>query len=84
VILFEMLTGRLPFENESTPKLLSEIIDNDPPKPTSIDPLIPLPLERVCLKALSKTPLDRQHNAMEFSDSLRYAALISNIKWEKS
>lgn len=84
VILFEMLTGRLPFENESTPKLLSQIIENDPPKPTSIDPLIPLPLERVCLKALSKTPLDRQHNALEFSDSLRYAALISNIKWEKT
>ena len=83
VILFEMLTGRLPFENASTPDLIDEIIEKEPPKPTSIDPLIPLPLERVCLKALSKTPSERQKDALEFANSLRYAALISNINWEK-
>lgn len=83
VILFEMLTARLPFENPSTPALLEEIIEKTPPLPTSIDPLIPLPLERVCLKALSKTPVERQQDALEFANSLRYAALISNIQWEK-
>lgn len=83
VILFEMLTGRLPFENASTPDLIDEIIEKEPPKPTSIDPLIPMPLERVCLKALSKTPSERQKDALEFANSLRYAALISNINWEK-
>ena len=82
VILFEMLTGRMPFTNPSTSALMTEILETNAPKPTSIDPLIPLPLERVCLKAMNKTPSDRPANALEFADSLRYAALISNIKWE--
>lgn len=82
VILYEMLTGRLPFEQPETKVLISAIIDKEPPPPTSIDPLIPAPIERVCLKALSKKPENRQKNAQEFANGLRYAALISNVKWE--
>ncbi|MBI1323644.1 protein kinase [bacterium] len=82
VILFEMLTGRLPFEQPDTKVLISAIIDEEPPPPTSIDPLIPAPIERVCLKALSKKPENRQKDALEFANGLRYAALISNVKWE--
>lgn len=82
VIFFEMLTGRLPFDQAETRTLISDIIEKNPPPPSSIDPLIPAPLERVCLKALSKKPQDRQKSALDFANSLRYAALISNVKWE--
>lgn len=82
VILYEMLTGRLPFEQPETKALISAIIEKEPPPPTSIDPLIPAPIERVCLKALSKKPENRQKDALEFANGLRYAALISNVKWE--
>jgi tRNA A-37 threonylcarbamoyl transferase component Bud32 len=79
VILFELLTGKLPFEHENTNQLLQMIVEKAPPLPTSIDPLIPSALERVCLKALSKSPDDRAKSGQEFADSLRYAALISGI-----
>jgi len=83
VILFEMLTGRLPFEQPDSKVLITAIVEKEPPAPTSIDPLIPAPIERVCLKALSKKPENRQKDALEFANGLRYAALISNVKWEK-
>jgi serine/threonine-protein kinase len=79
VILFELLTGKLPFEHENTNQLLQMIVEKAPPSLTSIDPLIPSALERVCLKALSKSPDDRAKSGQEFADSLRYAALISGI-----
>jgi len=83
VILYEMLTGHLPFELTETKAIITAIIEEDPPTPSSIDPLIPAPLERVCLKAMSKLPSNRQKDALEFANGLRYAALISNIAWEK-
>ncbi len=82
VIFFELLTGTLPFSHESTVELLKLIVDKPPAAPTSIDPLIPPALERVCLKALSKSPEDRARSGQEFADSLRYAALISGITIE--
>jgi len=82
VIFFELLTGTLPFTHENTIELLKLIVDKVPPSPTSIDPLIPPALERVCLKSLSKLPEDRAQSAQEFADSLRYAALISGISVE--
>ena len=83
VLMFEMLTGRLPFEQPDSKVLITAIVEMEPPAPTSIDPLIPAPIERVCLKALSKKPENRQKDALEFANGLRYAALISNVKWEK-
>lgn len=82
VILFEMLTGQLPFDMPETRAIIAAIIDKDPPTPSSIDPLIPAPLERVCMKAMSKRPQQRQKDSLEFANGLRYAALISNIVWE--
>jgi tRNA A-37 threonylcarbamoyl transferase component Bud32 len=82
VILYEMLTGQIPFDQAETKALIAAIISQDPPAPSSIDPLIPAPLERVCLKALSKKPENRQKDALEFANGLRYAALISNVKWD--
>lgn len=82
VIFYEMLTGKLPFENPRTSDLIEAIVDKTPPAPTTIDPLIPAPLERVCMKALSKSALDRPKDALEFANSLKYAALISGIEWQ--
>jgi serine/threonine protein kinase/Tfp pilus assembly protein PilF len=59
VILYELLTGRVPFRAEGIGKLLAQI-ERDPPLPPSqlrsgLDP----ELEAVCLKALAKRPQDR-------------------------
>lgn len=55
VILFQMLTGRLPFQFQSSTDLLEQIIHREVRPPRSIDDTIPLELERICLRCLSKS-----------------------------
>jgi serine/threonine protein kinase len=54
VVFYEMLTGRLPFQGESTPELLEQISNALVRPPRQIDDTIPKELERICLKALAK------------------------------
>lgn len=58
VILFEMLTGQLPFSGDAR-MLLTKIICDDPPVPRTINPRVPKDLETVCLKCLEKSPAHR-------------------------
>lgn len=72
IILFRLLTGRLPFDQtESMATLLGRIIAESPPHPRSINPHVPRNLEWICLKALEKNPDDRFATADAFADELR-------------
>ncbi len=57
VLLFEMLTGRLPFKGKSAIAVIRQHAEAEPPKPTSIRSGIPAALEGVVLRAMAK-PLD--------------------------
>lgn len=70
VILYELLTGRLPFEGES-PALLARIIEDEPPPPRRFNPSIPRDVEAICLKAISKHPEDRYPSAAALERDLR-------------
>src|SRR5207237_6577925 len=59
VLLFEMVTGQLPFSAENQIALVSMHINKLPPAPRSIDPRIPQQVEAVMLKALEKKPEQR-------------------------
>lgn len=63
VILYEMVTGRLPF-NGSTPEELARMHREDlPTPPRQIDPSIPIALEQIVLKAMAKEPTARYRKA---------------------
>src|SRR6266404_4528918 len=74
VILYEMLTGSVPF-NGSTPLAIAMKHASDAPrKPREIVSLIPEDLERVVLRALAKLPEDRPADAAAFRSELMATA----------
>ena len=71
VILFLMMTGRLPFEAKSKIRLVLKHIEEDPPHPSEIDSQVDLRLEAACMKALHKRREDRYQTAREMRIDIR-------------
>lgn len=65
VMLYEMLTGRLPFEAESAVSVAIMQLQRDPKLPTQINPSIPLGLEQITMHAMQKVPERRYQSAAE-------------------
>jgi serine/threonine protein kinase len=59
VVLYEMITGQLPFKAEKAFDVLLMHINEPPPKPTTIAPSSPEIVEDIILKALAKAPAER-------------------------
>ncbi|MBR6502348.1 MAG: Stk1 family PASTA domain-containing Ser/Thr kinase [Clostridia bacterium] len=65
VMLYEMLTGQLPFEAESAVSVAIMQLHRDPKLPTEINPSIPLGLEQITMHAMQKTTERRYQSASE-------------------
>ena len=63
VVLYEMLTGRLPFEGDSAVSVAIQHLSSVPLVPRDIDPTIPQPLELICMKAMNCDPNKRYASA---------------------
>ena len=63
VVLYEMLTGRLPFEGDSAVSVAIQHLSSVPLAPRDIDPSIPEPLELICMKAMNSDPNKRYPTA---------------------
>ncbi len=74
VILFQMLTGRLPFTGGTAVSLLMMQAQQPPPPPRSINPDISPAVEAIMLKALAKNPAERYQTMAEFQTALRAAS----------
>ncbi|WP_372366753.1 protein kinase [Candidatus Uabimicrobium sp. HlEnr_7] len=70
-ILYELLTGRLPFTASTAISLMFQITHEEVVPPSRIKRKIPKELEYICLKALEKKPKDRYKNASDFAIDLR-------------
>lgn len=73
VILYEMLTGRAPYEAETPMAMALKHVQEDPPLPRQLNPDLPEAVERVILKAMAKEPEHRYHSAGEMAQALTQA-----------
>lgn len=73
VVLFQMLTARVPFSSETPIGVVVKQVTDTPPRPSSWVPGIDPRLEEVCLRALEKRPEDRYQTAHEMRSALRGA-----------
>lgn len=65
VVLYEMLTGQLPFQSDSAVSVALMQLQNDPTRPRELVPTLPLGLEQITMRAMQKNPVDRYHSAAE-------------------
>ncbi|OAI45687.1 hypothetical protein AYO44_12515 [Planctomycetaceae bacterium SCGC AG-212-F19] len=71
VILYEMLTGRPPFNGESPRELAEQVQKHEPAPPSQLRPQVPADLDIICLRCLEKTPHDRYATAGDLAHDLR-------------
>jgi serine/threonine-protein kinase len=69
-ILYELLTGRPPFQGANLVETLDQVRSNKPLPPHRFQPYLAHDVERICLKCLEKTPQLRYHSALELADDL--------------
>jgi beta-lactam-binding protein with PASTA domain/predicted Ser/Thr protein kinase len=75
VILYEALTGRVPFEADSPVAVALKQVSEQPRRPSEVNPRVPPALDGVVLKALAKDPQNRYASADEFLRALDAAEI---------
>jgi serine/threonine-protein kinase len=71
VILYQLITGRLPFIATSKIRLVIKHVEERPAPPSEVDSKCDLGLEAICMKALEKRPEDRFQGAREMRAALK-------------
>jgi serine/threonine protein kinase len=74
VVLYQLLTGKRPFDGESDFAIIQQIVAQDPPPPSSFNSKLPAAMDAVVARALAKSRERRFANGQEFSVALRSAA----------
>ena len=71
IVLYELLTGELPFSGESAVSIALKHLQTETPSVRAVDATIPQSLENVLLKATAKNPNDRYSSVEEMENDLR-------------
>ncbi len=74
VVLYQLLTGKRPFDGESDFAIIQQIVAQDPPPPSSFNSKLPAAMDAVVARALAKSRERRFANGQEFSAALQSAA----------
>jgi serine/threonine protein kinase/tetratricopeptide (TPR) repeat protein len=69
--LYALLCGRPPFRGRNQSEVFRQVREDEPQPPRQLRPELPLELERVCLKGMAKSVVDRFTTATDFADALR-------------
>jgi serine/threonine protein kinase len=73
VVMYKLLTGRLPFNASNQLSLTYEILNVEPPPPSTFRPELPPLLDEICLKAIKKLAADRYQTWIDFGKDLSKA-----------
>jgi Tol biopolymer transport system component/serine/threonine protein kinase len=73
VVLYQMLTGRVPFRGTTPHAALHAVIYESPPAPRALNPELPAAVETVVLKALAKQPQDRFQTGVSMVEAFQRA-----------
>ncbi len=65
VVMYEMLTGQVPFQSDNSVSVAIMQLQTDPRKPREINPSVPEGLEQITMRAMQKKPRDRYQSAAE-------------------
>jgi hypothetical protein len=69
--LYELLTGKPPFDGPTILAVLRSVVDEDPPPPRQLNPKIHRDVETICMKCLEKEKADRYASAKHLADDIR-------------
>jgi serine/threonine protein kinase/WD40 repeat protein len=95
VILYECLTGSVPFKSDEVMSLIRQVLEDPPQPPRKQVPGVPRDLELICLKCLEKEPHHRYLSATDLADDLQrflnnepvsvrpIGALTRALRWSK-
>jgi eukaryotic-like serine/threonine-protein kinase len=73
VVMYRLLTGRLPFEASTQAGLSYAILNTPPPHPATLRPDLPPLLDQIVMKAIEKDPAERYQTWLEFGKDLSQA-----------
>lgn len=79
VVLYELLTGDLPFEANNPVEMIRRHQETPPPSPRIMNPRVPPSLERVVLRCMRKDPEDRYPSVRELREDLEVFRAEANI-----
>ncbi len=74
IVLYQLLTGKRPFDAETDFALIQQIVSHEPAAPSHVNPQLPQALDAVMARALAKSRNQRYATAQEFSAALQEAS----------
>ena len=80
IVLFEMLTGKLPFKGATSTALALQIVQAAPPVPSAVNSSVPRELDPIVAKALAKSLDQRYESAATMAAELRAVAAILDVR----
>ncbi|MCA1030023.1 Stk1 family PASTA domain-containing Ser/Thr kinase [Bacillus timonensis] len=83
IVLFELITGRVPFSGESAVSIALKHLQSDTPSPKRWNPTIPQSVENIILKATAKDPFHRYDSVEEIEEDIHTALDPDRINEEK-
>lgn len=82
VMMYEMLTGKLPFDGDSAVSVALMQLQSTPKRPREVNPGIPIGLEQITMKAMQKQPSSRYTSAAEMMSDIERFRLNPSIVFD--